>query len=266
MASYSWDSKDYEKHSRAQQKWAQELIGQLALKGSEKLLDIGCGDGKITAEIAALLSGGSVIGVDSSESMVELAQNRYSDSKHPNLSFRLMDAVNLLFESSFDVVFSNAALHWVQDHRPVVSGIFSCLKPGGRVLLQMGGKGNAQAVLNILEDIQVEARYRSNFDGFEFRYGFLGTEEYQKLMDDAGFVKSRVELINKDMVHEGREGLEGWIRTTWLPYTQRIPENDREAFIGMLASRYLEVVPLDHDGKAHVAMVRLEVEAEKSKD
>ena len=263
MNTYKWDSRDYEKHSRGQQQWAQELIAKLSLSGTEDLLDIGCGDGKVTAEIAQLLDHGMVVGIDSSESMINLAKKRYPPEEHQNLEFELMDAADLRFSSRFDVVFSNAALHWVKDHRPVVRSIFACLKPGGRILLQMGGKGNARDVLEIVEMIIRQPDYRHYFEGFDFPYGFLGAAHYQGLLDEAGFEQSRVELIDKDMEHDGSEGLKGWIRTTWLPYTGRIEESKRDRFIDEIAARYLQEVPLDAQGKAHVAMVRLEVEARK---
>lgn len=267
MSSYRWDSEDYEKHSGAQQQWARELIAKLSLTGSETVLDIGCGDGKVTAEIAQSLNRGSVIGIDSSPSMIELARKRYPDGEHANLSFTLLDAVHArsetAFASCFDLVFSNAALHWVKDHRPVVDGIASCLVPGGKILLQMGGRSNAHAVVEVIEELQVLPRFAPYFIDFDFPYGFLGIEEYETLLNEAGFIDQRIELIERDMIHDGKAGLCGWIRTTWLPYTERIPEQQRDEFIDMIASRYLQRKPLDADGKAHVDMVRLEVEARK---
>ncbi len=263
MKNYNWDSRDYEKHSASQQKWARELIAKLALEGSEQLIDIGCGDGKVTAEIAAILKKGSVAGIDSSESMIQLARKRYPPNRNPNLIFILMDVVNLRFESRFDVVFSNAALHWVKDHRPVVEAFYRCLKPGGRILLQMGGTGNARSLIGVLEELIDHPTWRSLFKEFEFPYEFLDAGEYLQLLNDAGFADSRAELIDKDMVHDGEDGLKGWIRTTWLPYTQCLPERFRDEFVDMAARRYLELVPLDSSGKAHVDMVRLQAEARK---
>ena len=93
---------------------------------------------------------------------------------------------------------------------------------------------------------------------------FFSAETYKKLLTDAGFSVNRVELIPKDMKHKGQSGLEGWIRTTWMPYTNRIPENERETFIKNVATQYLEQEPLDTQGNAHVSMIRLEVEAGKT--
>ncbi len=263
MNTYNWNAEDYQRNSQAQQKWAKELIAKLDLIGSENVLDLGCGDGKVTAEIAGSLPTGSIMGVDNSASMIELATENYPSALYPNLSFKVMDACCLSFEGCFDVVFSNAALHWVKNHGPVVEGLYKSLKTGGKILLQMGGKGNASNILSVLEDIQSSPEWQPYFENFEFPYGFLGIDKYKELLTNAGFTVKRVELIPKDMAHEGKSGLEGWIRTTWLPYTEQVPVEKRGQFIDAISSKYIGGEPVDPNGIVHVSMVRLEVEAEK---
>jgi trans-aconitate methyltransferase len=85
MKKYSWNAEDYKQHSKAQQKWARELITRLKLGGTEDILDMGCGDGKVTAEIASYVLMGSVVGIDNSTSMIELAKKNYPTGEHPNL-------------------------------------------------------------------------------------------------------------------------------------------------------------------------------------
>jgi trans-aconitate 2-methyltransferase len=263
MSRYNWNAQEYQQHSQVQQKWAQELIAKLNLTGNEDILDIGCGDGKVTAEIVRCVPEGSVVGIDNSDSMIVLAKKHYPSSKYANLSFRVMDALSLSFKETFDVVFSNAVLHWVLDHTPVVAGIYRVLRPGAKMLLQMGGKGNADAILSVLDEMRLKQTWHDHFIDFRFPYSFMSVEDYTRLLAESGFTKTRVVLIPKDMEHDGPPGLAGWIRTTWLPYTERIPEGQRENFINDLVTEYLKKVPLDSAGKAHVAMMRLEVEAEK---
>ena len=137
------------------------------------------------------------------------------------------------------------------------------MKPSGKVLLQMGGKGNAAELVEMLETLTGESRWEKYFQGFSFPYGFYSPEEYKDWLKTAGFRIIRVELIAKDMTHDGRAGLASWVRTTWLPYTQRVPESLREDLIGKLVNRYVTEYPPDVDGAIHVPMKRLEVEAEK---
>jgi trans-aconitate methyltransferase len=238
-SNYAWNAVDYAANSAAQQQWAVELINKLGLQGKEHLLDIGCGDGKVTALLANHLATGRVLGIDSSPEMISLAEKSFS-TMTPNLSFRLLDAVKLCFDQKFDVIFSNAALHWVLDHRPVLKGMYQALKPGGRVLVQMGGKGNAGQVIRAVEGVMKAEKWQQYFMDFIFPYGFYGPDEYGPWLEEAGFTIENIGLVPKEMIHGNREKFIGWLRTTWLPYLQRVPEQKRELFIEEVVSAYLE--------------------------
>jgi trans-aconitate 2-methyltransferase len=261
--SYLWDAEEYSQASGAQLQWARELIAGLSLAGDECVLDLGCGDGKVTAEISALLPRGSITGVDVSPEMIDFARSAFPPDGFPHLELLVMDARELTFEDRFDLIFSNATLHWIVDHRPVLSGIARGLKPGGRVVVSMGGKGNGGEMVMAIATLLKQAEWNRYFGGFANPYGFYGPEEYAGWLEEAGLIPLRVELVYKDMTQPGRDGLAAWIRTTWLPFTQRIPEERRESFISQLVDTYLEKHPLDPEGLAHVEMFRLEVEAFK---
>ena len=257
-----WDAADYARSSPAQQAWARELIAKLALRGDERVLDVGCGDGKVTADLAAAVPRGAVVGVDSSTAMVVFASGAFA--RVANLSFRETDASELPFDAEFDIVFSNAALHWIIDHRPVLRGIARALKSGGRALLQMGGAGNASGILAAIERVTSHGRWAPYFTGLAFPYGFYGPDEYRPWLAEAGLEPARVELIEKEMAYADANGLAGWFRTTWMPYTHRVPEDRRVQFVADVVDTYRQLHPPGADGRVHVAMVRLEVEARKS--
>ena len=257
-AAFEWDARDYALHSAAQQAWARELIAGVRLKGHEALLDIGCGDGKVTAEIARHLDGGRVVGIDNSDQMITLAMQRYPAWRYPNLRFVQMDASQLPFREEFDIVFSNACLHWILEHGPVLAGIYRALKPGGRAVVQMGGRGNAQRVVEILDEIIREDPWKGYFKNFTFPYGFYAPQEYGPWLAGAGFSVQRLVLKPRTMAHEDREAFKGWIRTTWLPYLHRVDQRSRTRFIESIAQRYLRKYPPDDDGKIKVPMQRLE--------
>ncbi|MCW3996235.1 MAG: methyltransferase domain-containing protein [Candidatus Bathyarchaeota archaeon] len=260
---YSWNAVDYAKNSANQYAWAQELIPKLKLSGNETLLDIGCGDGKITAELARYLPNGRVLGIDSSKQMINLARKTFPNAKFPNLSFKVMDARKLTFQAEFDRAFSNAALHWIVNQNAVLSGIQKSLKSGGRLLFQMAGKGNAKDVLSIIDELAVAEPWKSYLSGMAFPYGFYDPEEYNAFLKQAGLVPLRAELFPKDMQFKGKEGLAGWIRTTWLPFTDRLPIDIKPKLVDLIVNRYLERHPADAAGVVHVGMMRLEVEAYK---
>jgi trans-aconitate methyltransferase len=260
---YVWDAKDYQKNSQNQYAWAQELIPKLHLQGNETLLDIGCGDGKITAQIAKALPNGRVIGIDSSLNMINLAQTLFPQTDSPNLSFQLADAKNFDFPQIFDRIFSNAALHWIPNQAAVLSCVETCLKPDGRLLFQMAGKGNAQKILDILDEMLPVEPWRQYFEGFSFPYGFFDPQEYTAFLQKAGLKPLRVERIPKDMKLAGAEGLAGWVRTTWLPFTEKLPDMLKTKFVDELVTRYIQKHPVDAESNVHVDMIRLEVEAKK---
>ena len=261
---HKWDPEAYEKSSSSQKDWAEDLLSKIALKGNERILDIGSGDGKITAKIASLVPLGSVVGIDNSRDMVIFAQRKYQPSTWPNLSFQYGDASDLKCENEFDLVTSFACLHWVLDHRPVLEGIRRCLRPGGKVFLQFGGKGNAIEILELADQVISGQKWSKYFQNFEFPYGFFGPAEYKRWLDQSGLKTIRIELIPKEMIQPDLDGLSSWIETTWLPYTSRVPDKLRHEFIHQIAENYVESNPPGKDGKWHLKMVRLEVEAEKS--
>ncbi len=264
---YKWDPEDYHKSSYEQQKWAHELILKLDLKGDERVLDIGCGDGKVTAEIAEQIPKGSVLGIDNSEEMIHFALKNFPSNRFPNITFELIDATQMNFDEEFDVVFSNAAIHWISNHLLVLEGIKKSLKPSGKILLQMGGRGNAAQIFEVLETIIKGEEWKKYFTNFCTPYGccpysFYGPEEYNDWLKYIGLTAKRVELIPKDMTHKGKEKLAAFIRTTFLPYTQRLPEELHKEFIDEIVDKYVENYPPDRDGFIHIKMMRLEVEAE----
>jgi len=253
-----WDPKDYEKSSSAQEKWAKELIAKLKLKGNERILDIGCGDGKVTVLLAEHVPNGSVTGVDLSPDMIAYAKTKYKDRR--NLIFQMGDASNLEYAKEFDYAVSFACLHWIKDHIPVLQGIKRSLRPNGRIMLQFGGSGNAAELVKAADDV-ITRNWKKYFKEFVFPYSFYSAEEYIVFLKKAGLKGTRVELVPKDRSDAGCDGLAGFIRTTWQPYTDRVPENMHKEFIREIVEEYIRRNPVDSKGMIHIPMMRLEVEA-----
>jgi len=277
-----WNAADYAANSVVQQIWARELIAKLNLRGDEHVLDVGCGDGKVTAEIARAVPRGLVTGVDASPQMIKFAKKTFPLGKISNLEFRVMDARKIKFTRRFDVIFSNAALHWVDDHEEILRGTASVLKSGGRLVVSCGGKGNAQDVFVALRPEMRLKRWREFFRQMPTPYFFYAPEDYKKWLPKFGFKIRKIKLAPKDATYEGADGFAAWLRTTWIPYVQRVPEivgqasslsvsgkmpdpqqNLREEFIAAVTQRYGAKHPPDADGKVHVKMVRLEIDAIK---
>jgi trans-aconitate methyltransferase len=260
-----WDAADYATHSAVQQGWAREVMARLHLRGDERVLDVGCGDGKVTAEIARAVPQGRVLGVDASPEMIAFARQAFPAAATPNLGFQPGDARRIgELGAEFDLVFSNAALHWVDDHEAFLRGAAVVLRPGGRLLVSCGGKGNAQEVFLALRPEMRRARWRELFRNMPVPYFFYSATDYRQWLPKYGFRTHQVELAPKDAAFAGPEGLTAWVRTTWLPYVQRLPADRREEFIAAVTRRYLAKHPADADGRVLVRMVRLEIDAVKS--
>ncbi len=258
-----WNAAEYAANSVVQQNWARELIANLNLRGQEHILDVGCGDGKVTAEIARALPHGSATGIDASKDMIAFAKKTFPRKKNPNLEFHVMDAREIQLKRKFDLVFSNAALHWVDDHHKFLRGAALVLKPGGRLVVSCGGKGNAQDVFVALRPELRSPKWRGFFRKMPEPYFFYTPEEYKSWLAQAGFKIENLRLAPKDATYPGADGFAAWLRTTWIPYVQRVPEDVREEWIAAVTRRYVAKHPPDAENKVHVRMVRLEISAFK---
>jgi len=254
MSYEGWNADEYARFSKGQEKWAKELIEKLSLIGNESILDLGCGDGKITYRLSQLTDG-HVTGIDKSTSMIALANERF-----PSVDFRVMDVRSIVCERQYNVVFSNAALHWVRDHTRVLDGIRKVLNPGGKILLQFGGYGNAGAVMDLMDTFIEAEGYQRYFRDFVFPYYFPQPDAYTQLLHDAGLNGIHATAIPKKMLHKDRESFRGWFRTTWFPYINRIPQEKQQHFIEAFVDYCMKHLDVDNQGRVTIDMVRLEVE------
>jgi trans-aconitate methyltransferase len=194
--------------------------------------------------------------------MIELAQRSWCPVVR-NLEFRIADARTLDLESSFDLAFSNSTLHWVPDHPSVLRGVAAALKPGGHLVFTMGGRGTASVVYRAIGELSCAERWADFLAGALSPHYFFGPEEYSQWLQTAGFEPRRLALAPRPMRHANAAALEGWLRTTWVPYAERIPAAQREEFLRQLTDRVLDSCARADDGVILLPMVNLEVEAEK---
>jgi SAM-dependent methyltransferase len=136
-----WSAASYDAHGRFVSDLAGPAIAWLALSPGERILDLGCGDGAVTAALKAM--GAEIVGVDTSESFLAAARARHLD-------VRRMDGQALAFAPEFDAVFSNAALHWMTTPEAVIAGVHRALKHGGRFVAEFGGHGNVAAIVTAM--------------------------------------------------------------------------------------------------------------------
>ncbi len=251
----AWDAADYAANSSMQLTLAADFLYRIAIDPIARVLDVGCGDGRVTALIGAT----DVTGVDASAAMIDAARMR-----SPTGRFVVADARELPFEAMFDVAVSCTALHWITEgHADALASIRRALVRGGRFCATFPGAGNMAALTAAALDVCARPGWHGYFDGFDFPWFFPTTEVYEPLLTDAGFVIDRLELVPRDVTHAGIAGLSGWIRTTWMPYTERLPAASRQGWIDEVAGRYAAVAPPGDDGLVHVPSYRLEIEGHR---
>ena len=225
MAS-SWNAALYQSSHGFVWEYGRDLLQLLAPQRGEPILDLGCGTGQLTAEIAR--TGAQVTGADNSLEMIEQARRNF-----PELRFELADARSLPFCGEFDAVFSNAALHWVPDPDAAAASIARALKPGGRFVAELGGKGNNAAVLEAafraLADLGVPERARRN------PWYFPSVGEYTPLLERHGLEVTFAALFDRPTRLEGgATGLADWITMFGARLMASLPRDQRPEFIRRL--------------------------------
>lgn len=228
-----WDAEQYDARHHYVSDYGASLVNLLEPKPGERILDFGCGTGRLTHEIAE--RGAEVTGIDNSPEMIAQAR-----SKHPDLNFELVDGLTYRPRAPFDAVFSNAVLHWVKPPEAAVESIAAALKPGGRLVVEFGGKGNTRS---IAEAVGQHPWY----------YPSIG--EYASLLESRGVEVVTAALFPRPTAVEGETGLRDWLRMFCSSFIaeERIPELERS-----LRPK------LYRDGSWYIDYVRLRIIARKT--
>jgi len=161
-----WNAAGYAKVASLQEAMAAEVLALLQLKGSERVLDLGCGNGKITAEIAARVPGGNIIGVDASAEMIAFAAEKFPAAAHRNLRFQVADIRRLRFREEFDLVVSFNALHWIPDQDEALGSIHAAMKADGVAQLRLVPDGERKSLETVIEETRRSSRWSGYFQDF----------------------------------------------------------------------------------------------------
>jgi trans-aconitate 2-methyltransferase len=186
-----WNASEYARISSLQAAMAEEVLSLLHLKGTERILDVGCGNGKTTAEIAARVPSGAVVGVDASAAMIAFSGKHRDPALLPNLQFSVADARRLPYRHEFDLVVSFNALHWIPEQDQALQSIRAAVKPGGRAQLRMVSKGERKSLEDTIEETCHSPRWAGYFKTFRAPYLHLTVEQYVGLAERNGFQVGR---------------------------------------------------------------------------
>jgi len=244
--SQRWDPERYARTARFVAAYGAPVLERLAPQPGERVLDLGCGDGALTVEIAR--AGAAVVGVDASAEQIAAA-------KALGLDARVMSGDALTFEAEFDAVFTNAALHWIKDAPAVIAGVARALKPGGRFVGEMGGAGNVASVRGGLH----EALAARGVDAAPLDPWFFPDEaQYGRLLEAGGFEVLAIERFGRPTPIPGP--LEDWLDTFGESFLKALAEAERGPAKAEIAGK-LRSQLCDEAGKWTVDYVRLRFEA-----
>ena len=224
-----WDSDAYDGGHSFVFEYGEDVVALLEPQAGERILDLGCGTGHLSARIAT--SGADVVGIDSSTEMIAQARDRYPDPE-----FIHADARTVAFEEPFDAVFSNAALHWIPEQDAVLESVAAALVPGGRFVAELGGAGNVAAIVEAVREVAADGGYEVTSPWY-----FPTIGEYAARMESHGLETRYASLFERPTeLEDGANGLANWLDMFGDSLLSPIPERERPELIDAVEDRLRE--------------------------
>ncbi|MFL5906291.1 MAG: class I SAM-dependent methyltransferase [Solirubrobacterales bacterium] len=245
-----WDAQTYDRVSDPQYEWGLEVLERLDLVGDETVMDAGCGSGRVTAKLLERLPSGRALAVDASEGMIAKAREALGD----RADYLVTDLADLEVSEPVDAIFSTATFHWVPDHDRLFARLNAALKPGGKLVAQCGGTGNAATHARAIATVATRPQFVSHFEGMGVPWNFVGPDETQKRLEAAGFEEVSCWLSEKPVQPEDPYAFTTTV--TMGPHLARLPEELRRPF----AEAVLEL----EDDPLTIDYVRLNIDAVSS--
>lgn len=228
-ASNAWNPDDYDESHSFVHEYGDGVVELLDRASDDRVLDLGCGTGHLTARLSE--GGGSVVGIDSSLDMVSRARNSY-----PELEFVHTDARSLTddVDSSFDAIFSNAALHWIpeQDMDRVLSSVTELLRPDGQFVVEFGGRGNVGTIVSATETELAERGYEGTNPWY-----FPSIGEYTTRLEDHDFEVRYADLFDRPTELDGEDGLRNWLGMFGDSLLAGVPDDELDSVFSAIESR-----------------------------
>jgi trans-aconitate 2-methyltransferase len=238
-----WDASRYHRVSDPQFDWGLRVIARLKPNHGERILDLGCGTGRLTRQIAAAVTRGRVVGLDRSGAMIAVARAGTEDGG-AGVSYLQGDGAALPFNHAFDAVFSAATLHWIHDHEAVFASVFAALTAGGRFVAQCGGVGNLHRLLERAGPLMAAAPYDRFFRGWRDPWYFADPEITATRLAAAGFrdVETSLEPAPVDLGDRG--AFAEFIAVVCIRHhLDRLPNELRDSFTNQLTDTFRDDRP-----------------------
>jgi trans-aconitate 2-methyltransferase len=245
-----WDAAKYHRISDPQLAWGRVVAERLAPAAGERILDVGCGTGRLTEEIART-PGITVVGLDRSAAMLREARTRGltpgTRGQTPVVglpTYVLADGADLPFVNAFDAIFSAATFHWIPDHDRLFRSLHAALKPGGRVVAQCGGAGNLERLHGRARTLMRSADYERYFSGWRDFNHFENVPDTEDRLARAGFKDIDVSLVVSPVTFDGPQQFTEFVAAVCLRHhLDRLAVEDRDGFMGRMTDQALQDDP-----------------------
>lgn len=252
------DPVTYSKNSSLQWNLAMEMIALVPWSGCERVLDIGCGDGKVTAFLAGKLPQGSILGIDISQKMIDFAKSHYAQD---NLAFEREDGAEISFENRFDRIVSFSALHWILDQKKALKAFYDALVPGGKICLQTYGKF-PMGVPIVADRLIHSEKWSYLFPSYTRQRVFSTEDEYRFLLKSAGFEQIQIKGSLSDIAFSNRQALLDFA-TPILNFICHLPDHLQKAFVEEVVDEIIAIAGISNDGHIHYLDFSIQVVAIK---
>jgi len=233
-----WNAEVYDRLSVPQQHWGGAILDRLSLTGTETLLDVGCGTGRLTAQILSQLSRGRVLAIDRSPGMLQVAMTNLRPRFAGRVWFVRADAASLPVRGAADIVFSTATFHWILDHDRLFDSIFDALKPGGRLVAQCGGGPNLARLISRTSRLAASPGLTRFFDGWRDPWRFEDADSTARRLAGAGFVDIETSTHPAPVSFTTAAEFEDFLACVCVRnYLARLPLAEHAAFVAGLSSQ-----------------------------
>jgi trans-aconitate 2-methyltransferase len=229
-----WDARTYDRVADPQTRWGRAVLDRLPLGGDERVLDAGCGTGRVTEQLAERLPEGRVIALDGSPAMIAAARDRLARFGD-RIDYVVADlGLPLPIDEPVDAVLSTATFHWVPDHDALFANLAAVTSAGGWLVAQCGGVGNVARIEAVLATIG---------DGWQGSHHFENPTDTAHRLEQAGYVDVECWLSDEPTRFEPGEPFESFLRTVVLgAHLQRLPAEQHDAFVHEVAEAVGEPV------------------------
>jgi trans-aconitate 2-methyltransferase len=238
--SKEWNATLYHQISAPQVSWGKKVLSRVSLRGDERLLDAGCGTGRLTRDLLEALPKGHVVAFDVSQNMLEQAHAYLEPDFRGRVEFVRCDFLDLSFDREFDGIFSTASFHWVLDHDRLFRNLHRALKPGGWLVAQCGGGKNIARLLARAQEMIENSAYALYFAGYESPWEYADAETTAQRLKNAGFDQIETSLEEAPTQFSGAPEFHQFVENVILRHhLQRIPEAAvRERFMTALTNDF----------------------------